>query len=1000
LFLFIFVEIFSLMILLKISLVVFSFFFTFLLQAQLNQGGLPPSFEKNLSSTPIDFQTIHATQTEKLKQEDISFDTIPEIPWRFGANIPTYITPYQSGQWQKRPGGDNIWQTGIHSPGAVSLNLVFHPYHLPPGAKLFIYSADRKQILGAFDHRNNQDDKFFATSLIFSDSLIVEYFEPAHVPFKGEIVISQVTHGYRHAKIFGEKAFGDSGNCNVNVACDVAQPYADQIKSVALLLTGSNSFCTGALINNAENDGTPYILSANHCYKDPSTVVFWFNWESDNCQNPASEPLPQALSGAQQRARFVYNNNTKTGSDFWLMEMNHLPPYEYNLFYLGWNRAEDPLTIDSVVGIHHPSGDIKKFSWSTDSLQVWGYGSSNAGYDTHWRVNSWDSGTTTEGGSSGSPLLDHKGRIIGQLHGGLAACGNTLPDWYGRFAVSWDGGGTDESRLKTWLDPNELNPQINNGYMPVYHLLESSVGENGGGTIDPSFHVMENRDHTFHMIPDAGNSIMDVLVDGVSIGPVTSYTFENVTEAHTLEAIFGIPAFTITASADENGTIDPMGEILVENNSSKTFTIIPNEGYHIADVLVDGESVGAVASYTFENITSDYTIQVTFAIRTYTLSATASENGSIDPAGETVAEHGASQTFAITPNEGYHIANVLVDGESVGTVASYTFENITSDHTIQATFAINTYTLTATAGENGSIDPAGETVVEHGTSQIYTITPNEGYHVADVLVDGESVGAVASYTFENINSDHTIHATFNINTYTLTATAGENGSIDPAGEMVAEHGASQTFAITPDTGYRIDEVLIDGVNVGPMASYTFENILSDHTIEASFYMPDYLLVFNITDENNQPITDAIIDLNGLTNEAGNYSFYELIAGNYPYNVSKEGYFPMQGNVTIIDQDLLENVVMQIDDTSLAEWVESTENSLHIYPNPAQNHIHIQAETNITRVQIINITGAIVREVYPSQNEWVVNISLLQTGLYIIRAQTPKGSYEQKIQVLR
>jgi hypothetical protein len=986
--------------LLKTSLVVCLLLLSIPSHAQLNQGGLPLSFEKNLSQSPVDFHTIIAVQTEKLKQEDLIFDTIPEIPWRFGENIPTDINPNNAGTWQITADKGQIWQTGIASPGAVSLNLVFQPYHLPPGAKLFVYSADRKQILGAFNHRNNQEDKFFATSIIFSDSLIVEYFEPANALFKGEIGVSQVTHGYRHARKFAEKVFGESGECNINVGCDVAQPYADQIRSVALMLTGSNSFCTGALINNAENDGTPYILSANHCYKEPSTVVFWFNWESDNCQNPETEPLPQALSGAQQKARFTYNNTTKTGSDFWLMEMNHLPPYEYNLFYMGWNRADDPLTIDSVVGIHHPSGDIKKFSWSTDSLQKWGYGSFNAGYETHWRVKSWDAGTTTEGGSSGSPLLDQNGRIIGQLHGGNAACGNTLPDWYGRFAVSWDGDGTDATGLKRWLDPNGLNPQTNNGYQPVYHLLETSVGGNGGGAIDPSFHVMHNRSHTFNMFPEPGYSIMDVLADGVSVGPVNSYTFENVTQPHTLEAIFGIPAFTISSSAGENGTIDPSGAVLVELNSSKNFTITPNEGYHIEDVLADGESVGTVVSYTFENIMSDHTIHATFAINTYTLTASAGENGFINPAGEVVAEYGTSQTFAITPNEGFQVEDVLVDGESIGAVTTYTFENITEDHILHATFAINTYTITATAGNNGITDPAGEVVAEYGASQTFAITPNEGYHVEDVLVDGESIGAVTTYTFENITEDHTLHATFVINTYTITATAGDNGITDPAGETLTEYGASQTFTIIPDAGYLIAEVLVDGVNAGPVTSYTFDNIQSDHTLEASFYMPAFLLVFNITDENDQPITDAVVDLNGLMNEAGNYSFYELIAGSYPYTVSKEGYFPRQGNVTIIDQDLLETVVMQTDDTSLAEWNKNNKNNLHIYPNPARSHLHIKAETNITQVQLINITGAIVREIFTSENELVVNVSSLQPGLYVIRAQTPKGSHEQKIQVLR
>ncbi|MFW5707441.1 MAG: trypsin-like serine peptidase, partial [Bacteroidota bacterium] len=531
------------------------FLFTITSQAQLMQGGVPEGLKREVLKEQVEFIQIAPRHLAQYKREDQLTDTITGIPWRFGENIEVNLTPQNSGTQLSLSEGRKLWQTAIYSPGAISLNLVFHPYRVPPGARLFVYTPDGKQILGAFDHRNNQDDGFFATSLVFSDSVIIEYSEPSNAAFTGEVGIASVTHGYRHPKIFTEKAFGDAGLCNVNVACDVAAPYADQIRSVALLLVGSTSFCTGALINNSNNDGTPYILSANHCYRDPATVVFWFNWESENCANPDFPPAHQALSGAVQRARWAYSNFSKKGSDFWLMEMNHLPPYEYNLFYSGWNRTEDPLTIDSVVGIHHPRGDVKKFSWSTDSLQIWGYGSNNDSLQTHWRVRSWDAGTTTEGGSSGSPLMDHQGRIIGQLHGGEAACGNTLPDWYGRFSVSWDGDNIPTRQLRPWLDPGNLNPVAIDGYQPVYYMIESSINPNGGGTIDPSFYVMENRSHTFHIVPQVNWLIEDVLVNGISVGAVESYTFVDVTSENTIQAFFTPITYTITATAGENGTI-------------------------------------------------------------------------------------------------------------------------------------------------------------------------------------------------------------------------------------------------------------------------------------------------------------------------------------------------------------------------------------------------------------------------------------------------------------
>src|SRR5204863_167787 len=145
-------------------------------------------------------------------------------------------------------------------------------------------------------------------------------------------------------------------------------------------------------------------------------------------------------------------------------------------------------------------------------------------------------------------------------------------------------------------------------------------------------------------------------------------------------------------------------------------------------------------------------------------------------------------------------------------------------HTIAASFAIDTYTITASAGANGSIAPNGAVSVNAGDNQSFTITPDTDYHVADVLVDGVSVGAVTSYTFTNVHATHTIAASFAIDTYTITASAGANGSIAPNGAVSVNAGDNQSFTITPDTDYHVADVLVDGVSVGAVASYTFTNV--------------------------------------------------------------------------------------------------------------------------------------------------------------------------------
>src|SRR5438445_436450 len=145
--------------------------------------------------------------------------------------------------------------------------------------------------------------------------------------------------------------------------------------------------------------------------------------------------------------------------------------------------------------------------------------------------------------------------------------------------------------------------------------------------------------------------------------------------------------------------------------------------HHVLDVKVDGVSQGAIAGYTFSDVIADHTIEATFELTTHTIAASAGANGSITPAGSVAVNDGDSQSFTITPAAHYHILDVKVDGESVGPAASYTFSNVTTDHMIEATFAITTHTIAASASVNGSISPAGAVAVNDGDGQSFTITP-------------------------------------------------------------------------------------------------------------------------------------------------------------------------------------------------------------------------------------------------------------------------------------
>jgi len=292
-----------------------------------------------------------------------------------------------------------------------------------------------------------------------------------------------------------------------------------------------------------------------------------------------------------------------------------------------------------------------------------------------------------------------------------------------------------------------------------------------GGSISPSgaVSVSQGANQTFTITPNSCFSIQDVQVDGVSQGALNSFTFSNVQAAHTINATFVQNGpYTITASAGANGSISPNGATGVTCGSSQTYTITPNSCYSIQNVLVDGVSQGAISSFTFSNVQANHTISATFVQNgPYTITASAGPNGAVTPAGATVVVCGNGQTYSITPAPCYHIVGVLVDGVSQGAISSYTFSNVQANHTISATFAIDTHTITASATGSGTISPAGVTTLNCGASQGYTLTPASGYYLSSLVVDGSSVSPAPTYTFTNVTIDHTIAATFAVDVATI-----------------------------------------------------------------------------------------------------------------------------------------------------------------------------------------------------------------------------------------
>lgn len=342
-------------------------------------------------------------------------------PWRFGFNHIVDLGLDNSGVWTELPNGDRVWQLAIECPGAFSINFEFHDFIVPEGAQVFVHNT-AGEFLGSFDARSNPGHTVLGVTQIAGDRITIEYIEPASVAGEGSLRIGQVTHAYRDV-FKSMRGLGDSGSCNNNVICPEGDNWRAQIRSVAIMTVSGNGFCTGQLINNCENDGTPYFLTANHCISgSTNTWVYRFNWESPQCNVNQNGPTNQTVSGSSIK-------ETSAATDVALLELNSVPPESYNVFYTGWDRSPTPSIASTAI--HHPSGDIKKISFDEDPVTSASFGGASC-----WRIASWEDGTT-EPGSSGSGLWNQDGLLVGQLYGGQASCSNNINDYYGRFDLSY-----------------------------------------------------------------------------------------------------------------------------------------------------------------------------------------------------------------------------------------------------------------------------------------------------------------------------------------------------------------------------------------------------------------------------------------------------------------------------------------------------------------------------------------------------------------------------------
>lgn len=384
------------------------------------------------------------------------------------------IEPARDGLWTLLPDGSQLWRTRVRAAGATDLRLRFAHFALPAGATLYVIGAD-SYYQGPYTAADDGAGGF-SSPVVPGDAATVELRIPPGAFLRGDALeLTHIGAGFRdrfgRASAVIDSGVGTSGECNVNVACPLGTPYPNEIRAVGYYEFQADDdhefyLCSGTLLVDVPRDRRNYFLTAAHCITSASeanSVVVYWNYQSTQCaflSPPAGGYLNDDQHDATLRAR-------RTDVDFALVELAGVPESAWHVYYAGWDASGTAPS--GTIGIHHPSGDVKKITagpapTTTDNCIA-------SGTNTHWWTGPYSQGTT-EGGSSGSGLFvvsgnggGHDRLLIGTLSGGYAACSDSDPsqpndenDCYGNFSVGWNGASAS-SRLRDWLDPANTGAQ-------------------------------------------------------------------------------------------------------------------------------------------------------------------------------------------------------------------------------------------------------------------------------------------------------------------------------------------------------------------------------------------------------------------------------------------------------------------------------------------------------------------------------------------------------------
>ena len=142
--------------------------------AQITNEGVPRSWNMAQIKSEIRAIKLPVLDMQKIKAEDVTNDKIKAKPFRFGFKHEVDYGLKNAGYWNELPNGDRIWRVLFESKGALSMNFIFDMFFMPEGGKVYLYSDDRNDLLGAYTNVQNQKNENLGTWIVKGDKIWIE----------------------------------------------------------------------------------------------------------------------------------------------------------------------------------------------------------------------------------------------------------------------------------------------------------------------------------------------------------------------------------------------------------------------------------------------------------------------------------------------------------------------------------------------------------------------------------------------------------------------------------------------------------------------------------------------------------------------------------------------------------------------------------------------------------------------------------------------------------